>query len=149
MLTRLEVDGFKNLIRFEVDFGPFNCLAGPNGIGKSNIFDAIRFLSLLADNTLYDAARKVRGELETADVRDIFWTDGELRAKKIRLSAEMILPSKVIDDIGREVTATSTYLRYEIEIGYQEPDFERGDLGGGYPLKAGQSSNDFSRFLGA
>jgi predicted ATPase len=75
MLTRLEVDGFKNLLGFEIDFGPFNCIAGPNGVGKSNIFDAIRFLSLLADHTIVDAALNVRGTPETADVRELFWTD--------------------------------------------------------------------------
>ena len=41
MLTRLEVHGFKNLLDFELDLGPFNCIAGPNGVGKSNVFDAI------------------------------------------------------------------------------------------------------------
>ena len=46
MLTRLEADGFKNLLGFQVDLGPFNCIASQNGVGKSNIFDAIRFLSL-------------------------------------------------------------------------------------------------------
>lgn len=60
MLTRLEVNGFKNLLKFAVDFGPFNCIAGPNGAGKSNIFDAIRFLSLLADHTILEAALQVR-----------------------------------------------------------------------------------------
>ena len=45
MLTRLEVKGFKNLLDMQVDFGPFTCIAGANGIGKSNIFDAIEFLS--------------------------------------------------------------------------------------------------------
>ncbi len=49
MLTRLEINGFKNLLDFEVDFGPLTCIAGANGVGKSNIFDAVRFLSLLAD----------------------------------------------------------------------------------------------------
>ena len=130
MLTRLEVDGFKNLLKFEVDFGPFNCIAGPNGVGKSNIFDAIRFLSLLADNTITEAARKVRGELETADVRDIFWTDGKDRANQFRIAAEMIVDSKVVDDIGRSVDVKSTYLRYEVEIGYEEPELEHGKLGG-------------------
>ena len=41
MLTRLEVDGFKNLVGFALDFGPYTCIAGPNGAGKSNLFDAI------------------------------------------------------------------------------------------------------------
>ena len=48
MLTRLEVDGFKNLLGFDAYFGPYTCIAGPNAVGKSNIFDAIEFLSLLA-----------------------------------------------------------------------------------------------------
>jgi len=55
MLTRLEIDGFKNLLGFSVDLGPFTCIAGPNGVGKSNLFDAIRFLSLLADHSLTEA----------------------------------------------------------------------------------------------
>ena len=46
MLTRLEVNGFKNLVDFALDFGPYTCIAGPNGVGKSNIFDAIRFFVL-------------------------------------------------------------------------------------------------------
>lgn len=130
MLTRLEVDGFKNLLKFEVDFGAFNCIAGPNGVGKSNIFDAIRFLSLLADNTITEAARNVRGDLEMADVRDIFWTDGEDRAEMFHIAAEMIVDSQVLDDIGRSVDVKSTYLRYEVEIAYSEPNLSSGDLGG-------------------
>lgn len=130
MLTRLEVDGFKNLLGFEVDFGPFNCIAGPNGVGKSNIFDAIRFLSLLADHTIVDAALNVRGTPETADVCDIFWTDSEAQAEKFRIAAEMIVEPKVFDDIERSVEPTSTYLRYEIEIGYRDIDPQNGNLGG-------------------
>ena len=52
MLTRLEVDGFKNLVDFKMDFGPYTCIAGPNGVGKSNIFDAIQFLALLTESTI-------------------------------------------------------------------------------------------------
>jgi AAA15 family ATPase/GTPase len=48
MLTRLRVTGFKNLVDVDVRFGPFTCIAGANGVGKSNLFDAIGFLSALA-----------------------------------------------------------------------------------------------------
>ncbi len=41
MLTRLKVSGFKNLVDVDVHFGPFTCIAGANGVGKSNLFDAI------------------------------------------------------------------------------------------------------------
>ncbi|MEN9520623.1 MAG: recombination protein [Cyanobacteriota bacterium] len=52
MLTRLKVTGFKNLVDVDVRFGAFTCIAGANGVGKSNLFDAIRFLSALADMPL-------------------------------------------------------------------------------------------------
>lgn len=129
VLTRLEVDGFKNLLGFELDFGPFTCVAGPNGVGKSNLFDAIRFLSLLADHTLMEAALRVRGTgLDSGDVRDIFWTKNGHRASSISLAAEMIVEPEVRDDFGRLADATSTYLRYELKVEYEPPD-KRGMLG--------------------
>lgn len=129
MLTRLEAHGFKNLLDFSVDLAPFNCLAGPNGVGKSNIFDAIRFLSLLADHTIMEAALAVRGtDPETSDLQELFWTDGRDRLNEFRLAAEMLVEPEVVDDFGREARATSTFLRYEVSIGYEEPS-HRGHLG--------------------
>lgn len=116
MLTKLEVNGFKNLIGFSTDFGPFNCIAGLNGVGKSNIFDVIRFLSLLCDKTLIEAALEVRGS-EFGDVQDIFWTDGVNIADRLSIAVEMIVPPEVIDDFGRSASPSSTFLRYEIELG--------------------------------
>lgn len=129
MLTRLEVSGFKNLVDFSVDLGPFTCIAGPNGVGKSNIFDAVRFLSLLADHPIMEAALLVRGsEIETSDIRDLFLAAGRERVDAFKIAAEMIVEPGVQDDFGRPAEATSTYLRYEIEIGY-EPSAHRGMLG--------------------
>jgi len=130
MLTRLEVDGFKNLVGFTVDFGPFTCIAGPNGAGKSNVFDAIRFLSLLADYTLTEAALAVRnaGGTENGDIRDLFCNDGINTVDQFRIAAEMIVESAVKDDFGRPAEASSTFLRYEVIIGY-ESDEGKGTLG--------------------
>lgn len=52
MLTQLKVSGFKNLVDVDVHFGPFTCVAGANGVGKSNLFDAIKFLSAIADSKI-------------------------------------------------------------------------------------------------
>ena len=129
MLTRLEVDGFKNLVGLSIDFAPYTCIAGPNGVGKSNVFDAIRFLSLLADHTLTEAALLVRGSaIETGDIRELFWSDGFVRRENFVIAAEMIIDPKVRDDFGRPAEANSTYLRYEVKIGYEVPD-GRGSLG--------------------
>ena len=125
MLTRLEADGFKNLLDFQVDFGPFNCVAGPNGVGKSNVFDAIRFLSLLTDHSLTEAALAVRDEDPgLGDADDLFWTDGARRANELRLAAEMLIEPQVTDDFGRAARASSTFLRYELVLGRRRHGLE-------------------------
>jgi predicted ATPase len=93
MLTRLKVRGFKNLADVDVRFGPFTCIAGPNGVGKSNLFDAIHFLSLLAERTLLDAALEVRGA-RTAGVRGLFHRSGSQFADQMSFEAEMIVPER-------------------------------------------------------
>lgn len=124
MLTRLEADGFKNLLNFSVDFGPHTCIAGPNAAGKSNIFDAIEFLSLLADHPFMEAAQRLRSiGARGSDPRSLFWAgdDGSERPKRLTLAAEMIVPQQVEDDFGRVVSPTTTFLRYVVELEYQPP----------------------------
>lgn len=122
MLTRLEVDGFKNLRNIAIDFGPFTCIAGPNAAGKSNIFDAIQFLAELADRPLMEAAESVRGTRSerSADPRDLFWDLGP-HGGAMKLAAEMIVPPEIEDDFGQGAKPTMTFLRYELEIGYEAP----------------------------
>ncbi len=131
MLTRLEVNGFKNLVDFSLDFGPYTCIAGPNGVGKSNIFDAIRFLSLLTEHTINDAALQIRnaGE-ETGDIADLlFYGCGE-RTDRMEFAAEMIVSESARDDFGREAKASSSFLRYEVAFRYEPPSPTGGLLGG-------------------
>ena len=57
----------------DIYFGPFTCIAGANGIGKSNLFDAITFLGSLASKTFLEAAQGVRDEQgRTGDVPTSF-----------------------------------------------------------------------------
>ena len=84
MITRMKISGFKNLVDVDVRFGPFTCVAGANGVGKSNLFDAIMFLSTLAEKPLIEAAIFVRGEGgRAADVRHLFHQSGEDYADKM------------------------------------------------------------------
>jgi len=127
MLTRLEVDGFKNLLDVQVDFGPYTCVVGPNAVGKSNVFDVIRFLSLLADGPIASAASEVRvAGGRRADPRGLFWSEAGSSSNVIRLAAEMIVPKVVHDDFGREARATTTFLRYEVELAYVEAQDDGG-----------------------
>lgn len=121
MLTRLAVSGFKNLVDVEVKFGPFTCIAGTNGVGKSNLFDAITFLSYLATYPLQEAALMVRDEQsKTGDLRSLFTRTGDDHAAQMTFEAEMIIPSQGTDDLGQTAEASITFLRYKVVLGYEE-----------------------------
>lgn len=136
MITRFQVDGFKNLVGVDLYFGPFTCIAGVNGIGKSNLFDAIRFLGELASRPLMEAVATVRdpryrdGErrraLRSVDVRSIFHRTGGRCGETIRFEVEMIVPRNVVDDLGQNAEASTTFLRYELELGLRKDSETEG-----------------------
>jgi predicted ATPase len=124
MLTRLKVSGFKNLVGVDVRFGPFTCVAGVNGVGKSNLFDAIKFLSALADRPFIEAALAVRNEGGRAsDVRSLFHHVGHQYTDELSFETEMIVPAEGLDDLGQPAQASITFLRYALTLAY------RGDNG--------------------
>jgi predicted ATPase len=131
MLTRLKVNGFKNLMGVDVRFGPFTCIAGANGVGKSNLFDAIRFLAALADTTLLEAALSVRAEEQRAsDVRGLFHRSGDDYADRMSFETEMIVPHTAVDDFGQVGEAKTTILCYKLELGYRDLKTQPGSLSG-------------------
>ena len=132
MLTRLRVRGFKNLIDVEVRLGPFTCIAGPNGVGKSNLFDAIHFLALLADEPLVQAATKVRGG---DDIAALFTRRGDGR---MCFECDVLIPASGTDDYNQPAKASNTFLNYVLELrlheaaeqgGLSEIRLEREELG--------------------
>ncbi len=127
MLTRLRVSGFKNLVDVDVRFGPFTCVAGANGLGKSNLFDAIHFLSLAAARPLAEAARGVRGG-HSAGVGSLFHRVGGACRNVMSFEAEMIVPRQARDDLGQEAVATITLLHYSLTLACRAPGEEGGPL---------------------
>jgi predicted ATPase len=126
MLTRLKVSGFKNLINVDVSFGPFTCVAGANGVGKSNLLDAIVFLSALADRTLIDAALTVRDQgAKTGDIRGLFHHVGDHFSKEMAFEAEMIISEKGADDLGQPAEPSSTFVQYAVTLRYKEDETGR------------------------
>lgn len=130
MITRLKIDGFKNLVSVDLRLGPFTCIAGLNAIGKSNLFDAIHFLSDLSDKTLLDAAKSVRSEgQKNADIRSLFHRVGEklYRSDKIKFEVEMLIPEEGVDELGQKATASITAVKYILELGLKNGDGYNGD----------------------
>ena len=126
MLTRLRVSGFKNLVDVDVSFGPFTCIAGANGVGKSNLLDAIVFLSALADRPLLDAALSVRDQgAKTGDIRGLFHHAGDRYAEEMTFVAEMIIPESGTDDLGQRATATATFVQYAVSLRHKRDESAR------------------------
>jgi predicted ATPase len=117
MLTRLRIQGFRNLLDVDLRLGPFTCLSGRNGSGKSGIFDTIRFLYLLSNRPIMEAAEAVRGDGSGGcDPTHLFATYGDWRAREIRFTAEMIVDQQVEDDFGVVSEASTTALQYIIGL---------------------------------
>ncbi len=115
MITRIEIDGFKSLIDITLFFGPFTCIAGANAIGKSNFFDALSFLSSLADKTIIEAAKSVRSENQKhSNLQDIFFRSGSSYREIMKFEVDMLIPQNGVDDLGQTAEATITSLRYTL-----------------------------------
>jgi predicted ATPase len=110
MLTRLRVRGFKNLVDVDLGLGPVTCIAGLNASGKSNFFDAVHFLGLLADHTFIEAASKVRGGDDPLELRT------GRRPGEIELIAEMLIPREGFDLFGQRAEASATMLEYCLKL---------------------------------
>ena len=123
MLTRLRVQGFKNLLDVDVRFGPFTCIAGPNGAGKSNLFDAIRFLHLLTQHPIMEAVQRLReAKGRSPEPRSLFTTFEGYTAPEMRFTAELIVDREVQDNLGVSARAGISTLRYEVTFRLQNED---------------------------
>lgn len=117
MLTRLRVTGFKNLRDIDIQFGLFTCIAGANGVGKSNLFDAITFLSDLASMPIIKACSNVRGTHGRAsDFASLFFHDKSSDDLRMEFLAEMIIPNEVVDDFDRKARPTATLVEYTLAL---------------------------------
>lgn len=119
MLVSLSIRNFKSIREAHVRFGPFTCFIGHNGVGKSNLFDAIQFLGALADREVPEAATEVRsasgGGYSPLDL--VF---GRNPQRSIELCAKMVAPPEIEDDFGQKAKPSTTLLTYAIKLGYDE-----------------------------
>jgi predicted ATPase len=115
MLTRLRVKGFKNLLDIEVRFGPFTCVTGKNAVGKSNLFDALRFLHLLTRHPIMEAVRLLReAKGRSPEPRSLFTSFGSYRTPEMRFTADLLIDRRVEDNFGVAAEAAISSVRYEV-----------------------------------
>jgi predicted ATPase len=135
VLIRLKIDGFKNLQDVDLRFGPFTCIAGTNGVGKSNLFDAIQFLSALATGSLLEASRSVRDDRSIPyrgnEAKSLFQRIGDRVRPVMNFEAVMIVPPNAVDEMGQTATASATVLCYKTQLKFRTDEQEirlRGPL---------------------
>jgi predicted ATPase len=118
MLLRLRIQGFKNLRDADIWFGPLTCFVGPNGVGKSNVFDAIQFLRHLADDEIQQAAEAIRQPTEGAFSALDLITNRD-HSTTMRLAADILVPLAAEDDFGQQVQPTASLLTYSVGFRFQ------------------------------
>ncbi len=117
MLTRIEIDGFKSFEGFTLDLPSFCVVVGPNATGKSNLFDALRLLSQLAETDVSSAVQELRGEpFELFRVNP----DGN-STRRITIAVEALLDKQVLDAYGEIHDLKGTRIRYAVGIELRGP----------------------------
>ncbi len=112
MLTRIEISGFKSYDEFGIDLGPHAIVLGANGVGKSNLFDALRLLAGLARGPVHEAVRDLRGRPE-----ELFSFDARGRpSATMVLAVEVLVPPTLVDPFEATVDLTNTRIRYEVVL---------------------------------
>jgi predicted ATPase len=114
MLTRIEIDGFKTFENFKLDLQPFSAIVGPNASGKSNLFDALKFLSLLSLHNIRMAMQGLRGEPE-----ELFRLTGSGPCSEMHFAIEAALDREGRDAFGLKYEVKSQRLRYELSLKMQ------------------------------
>jgi predicted ATPase len=119
MITRIEVDGFKSLRGFSLEFESLTAVIGANGAGKSNLFDVLKLLSLLPRMNVTEAFRSLRGH-----IRDQFSQTKDGLGDEITIAADFLLrpdatPVHVdpsIPSFPHDLAQNSNRVRYRIHI---------------------------------
>lgn len=110
MLTQITISGYKSLQGSAAQFAPFTVIVGRNNTGKSNLFDALRLLSHLAQ---MPAASAFKPERHRGDPVESFFSEQQPR---LSLACDFDLtgtPHPFVPDRF----LSHPLLRYELELG--------------------------------
>ena len=112
MISSLRLTNFKNFANESIRFGPFTVIVGANAVGKSNLWDALRFLHGIGHN--YTLAEIVGGKIGT---------EGQQEWEPIRGgSSELIRFGCKSFELDLRVQVDQDTIKYTIEVGIDASD---------------------------
>jgi hypothetical protein len=85
MITRLYANNFRCLVAFEAKFNSFGVLCGPNGVGKSSVFDGLAVLRNLGTG---DGILGGTGELDIPRLELTNWLDSKVQEFELSLTTQ-------------------------------------------------------------
>lgn len=104
MIQKLHIEGYRSVRDLNLNLQPINVLTGPNGCGKSNLYNSFVLIARAADGHL---ARAIGEEGGTPSV---FWAGGERVRLQRKRPPKRVIVSFENDDFG-----------YELQIGLPSP----------------------------
>lgn len=110
MIKRIHLSGYRSVRDLELELQPINVLTGPNGCGKSNLYNSLVLIGRAAQGQL------ARAIAEEGGTPSVFWAGGE----RVRYTKKRPPKRVVLGFEGEEFA-------YEIQIGL--PGFNEHALG--------------------
>lgn len=113
MLTQITISGYKSLQDSTAKCAPFTVIVGRNNVGKSNLFDALRLLSHLAQMPVANAFKP---ELHRGDPAESFFSED---SPKLKFTCDFDLSSNP-HPFESASSLSHPFLRYEIEVLFRD-----------------------------
>ncbi len=85
MITHLYANNFRCLVAFDTKFDSFGVLCGPNGTGKSSVFDAVRLIRNLGTG---DGLLGGTGEQDVPQLEFTKWLDSKIQEFELSLTVD-------------------------------------------------------------
>ena len=124
MLTRIEIDGFKSFTNFSMEFSPLTIIAGLNASGKSNLFDALHLLSLLAEKPLAEA---FDDESQRGRNLELFTQYSEKEhAREVRFGVEMVVDKVEGENAAGQAILLASHVRMRYQLAISRIETEHG-----------------------
>src|ERR1700694_3304398 len=110
MIKKLHIEGYRSIRDLTLNLLPINVLTGPNGCGKSNLYNSLVLIARAAEGRL------ARAIAEEGGTPSVFWAGGE----RVRLQRKRPPKRVVLGFEGEEFA-------YELQVGL--PGFNEHALG--------------------